>query len=65
MAIGLANYSNTLTLGRKRVVVSNNVEASPELTTPLKKICSRGILSISEMSLLETLPQDILVIIEI
>ncbi|XP_047161626.1 F-box protein At1g61340-like [Vigna umbellata] len=61
MAIGLADYSNTLTLGRKRVVVSNDVEASPQVTTPLKKICSRGILSISEMSPLEALPQDILV----
>ncbi|KAK7331865.1 hypothetical protein VNO80_28606 [Phaseolus coccineus] len=61
MAIGLADYSNTLTLGRKRVVVSNDVEASPQVSTPSKKICSREISSKSEMSLLEALPQEILV----
>ncbi|QCD76686.1 F-box protein At1g61340-like [Vigna unguiculata] len=61
MAIGLVDYSNTLTLGRKRVVVSNDVEASPQVTTPLKKICSREISSKSQMSPLEAIPQDILV----
>jgi len=65
MAIGLVDYSNTLTLGRKRVVVSNDVEASPQVTTPLKKICSREISSKSQMSPLEAIPQDILVITEI
>jgi len=59
MAIGLADYSNTLTLGRRRVVVSNDMKVSPQVTSPLKKICSRG------MSSLDDLPREILVIIEI
>ncbi|CAJ1961538.1 unnamed protein product [Sphenostylis stenocarpa] len=61
MAIGLADYSNTLSLGRKRVVVSNDLEPSPQVTTPLKRIRSGEISLNSEMSLFEALPQDLLV----
>ncbi|RDY12736.1 F-box protein, partial [Mucuna pruriens] len=61
MAIGLAGYSYARTLGRKRVVGSNNVEASPRVTTPLKRMCSGRISLKSERSHLEALPLDILV----
>ncbi|XP_020221505.1 F-box protein At1g61340 [Cajanus cajan] len=62
MSIGLEGFSYTLTLGRKRVVVSNNVEASPQVTNPLKRMCSSDRISLnSEASPLEALPQDILV----
>ncbi|KAK7412272.1 hypothetical protein VNO78_03724 [Psophocarpus tetragonolobus] len=61
MAIPLDSYCYTLTLGRKRVVVSNDVETSPQVTTPFKRMCSKKISPNSERSLLEALPQDILV----
>ncbi|TKY71626.1 F-box protein [Spatholobus suberectus] len=59
MAIGLEGHSYTRTLGRKRVVISNNEEASPQVT-PLKRMCSGRISLNSERSPLEALPQEIL-----
>ncbi|KAK7327969.1 hypothetical protein VNO77_22063 [Canavalia gladiata] len=60
MAIGLTSYSHTRTLGRKRVLVSNNFESSSQ-APPLKRICSDRISQISERFPLEVLPWDILV----
>ncbi|CAL0334551.1 unnamed protein product [Lupinus luteus] len=61
MALGFDNcYARALV--RKRVVVSNKVEASnPLSTTQLKRVCSGRITSISESSCLEALPFDILI----
>ncbi|KAL2341956.1 hypothetical protein Fmac_009896 [Flemingia macrophylla] len=61
MSIRIEGFSYTLTLGRKRVVVSNYGNTSPQMTNPSKKICSDKISFNSEGSLLEALPQDILV----
>lgn len=60
MAIGHEGCSHTRTLGRKRVVVSNDEEAPP-----LKRMCSGRITLNSERSSLEAFPHDILVIIKI
>ncbi|KAJ1388097.1 F-box-like domain superfamily [Sesbania bispinosa] len=65
MALGFEGYSYTRALGRKRVVVSNNVEASPldssPVMTPLKRVCSGRITINEERSRLEALPLDILI----
>ncbi|KAK7362948.1 hypothetical protein VNO77_05073 [Canavalia gladiata] len=63
--LGFEGYSYTRTLGRKRVVVSNNAEASSldsnSPMTPLKRMCSGRITFNSERSRLEGLPLDILI----
>ncbi|OIW13863.1 hypothetical protein TanjilG_31752 [Lupinus angustifolius] len=60
MALGFDNcYARAL--GRKRVVVSNNVEASNPMNSSLKRVCSGTFSSISERSSLEALPFDILI----
>lgn len=65
MALGFDGYNYTRALGRKRVVVSNKVEASTHgsnpVMTPLKRVCSGRFTSISERSCLEALPFDILI----
>ena len=65
MALGFEGYSYTRALGRKRVVVSSNVEASPldshPVMAPLKRVCSGRFNFNSERSPLEALPLDILV----
>ncbi|TKY59344.1 F-box protein [Spatholobus suberectus] len=65
MALGFEGYSYTTALGRKRVVLLNNVEASSlnsnSAMTPLKRVCSEKITSNSERSRLEALPLDILI----
>ncbi|XP_061368219.1 F-box protein At1g61340-like [Gastrolobium bilobum] len=60
MALVHGDNGYTGTLGRKRVMVSNNGEASPPLT-PLKRMFSGRITLNSESSSLKTLPQDILI----
>lgn len=61
--LGAVRY--TRGLGRKRVVISNNGEASPvdsSPMTPLKKLCGdRVVVDSDERSRLEALPQDVLV----
>ncbi|OIV96057.1 hypothetical protein TanjilG_27161 [Lupinus angustifolius] len=60
MASGFDNcYARAL--GRKRVLVSKNVEPSSPTNTPLKRVCSGRFTSISERSCLEALPFDILI----
>ncbi|KAI4296623.1 hypothetical protein L6164_036569 [Bauhinia variegata] len=62
MALGFGGY--TQTLGRKRVVISNNVEASEHDSTsmaPLKRQCSGILIVNSERSRLEALPMDVLI----
>ncbi|XP_027338118.1 F-box protein At1g61340-like [Abrus precatorius] len=58
MSIGLPDYTYTRTLGRKRVVVSNNVEAFPR---DAKRICSCRISQNSGTFPLEALPLDIMI----
>lgn len=60
--LGLVRY--TRTLGRKRIVVSNNGEAAPMDSSPMspsKKLCGDRMVVDSERSRLEALPQDVLV----
>jgi len=71
MTLGFDTYSYGRALGRKRVVVSNNDEASsleidsnPRMVS-LKRMCSGRFNSVSEKSRLEALPQDLLVSFEI
>lgn len=65
--LGFEGYSYTTTLGRKRVVLSNNAEVSSlnfnSMTAPSKKMCGEKIsfTAESERSLLEALPHDILI----
>ena len=54
----------TQTLGRKRVVIFNNVEA-PSPVALLKRMCSDRITLNYERSPLEALPPDILVNFEV
>ncbi|XP_061350530.1 F-box protein At1g61340-like [Gastrolobium bilobum] len=61
MEIGFEGYCYTRALGRKRVLVSNNVEDSPLNPNPLKRTCSGRMTLNSEISRLETLPHDILI----
>ncbi|KAE9591532.1 hypothetical protein Lal_00039080 [Lupinus albus] len=60
MALGFDNCF-ARALGRKRVVISNNLKASKPMNTPLKRVCSGRFTSISERSCLEALPFDILI----
>nr|AFK39960.1 unknown [Lotus japonicus] len=62
MALGFEGYSfaRTLSMGRKRVVVTNNVE-NDSVMTPLKRVCSGRINFNSERSRLEALPLDVLI----
>lgn len=60
--LGLVRY--TRTFGRKRIVISNNGEASPmdsSPMSPLRKLCGDRMVVDSERSRLEALPQDVLV----
>ncbi|KAK4271428.1 hypothetical protein QN277_020128 [Acacia crassicarpa] len=62
MALGFGGY--TRSLSRKRIVVSTDVEASPQDSssmTPLKRMRSGAFTPNSEKSRLEELPQDILI----
>ncbi|KAK7319606.1 hypothetical protein RJT34_04329 [Clitoria ternatea] len=63
--LGFEGYSYTRALGRKRVVVSNNVETSSidsnSGVTPLKRMCSGKITFNCERSRLEALPLDVLI----
>lgn len=71
MGLGFDSYSYGRALGRKRVVVSNNLESSSSedesipVMSPLKRMCSGNFHSVSEKSRLEALPQDVLVSISI
>uniref|UniRef100_A0A5B6ZYY7 F-box domain-containing protein n=1 Tax=Davidia involucrata TaxID=16924 RepID=A0A5B6ZYY7_DAVIN len=57
--LGLEFVRYTRSFGRKRIVISNNMVIDATVTTPTKKQCCE-ILN-SEKSLLEALPQDILI----
>lgn len=62
LELGFVKY--TRALGRKRIGISNNGEPSPTdsyPSTPLKKQRSGKLVSDSETSALEALPQEILV----
>ncbi|XP_062162343.1 F-box protein SKIP27-like [Alnus glutinosa] len=62
--LGLGFVRYTRGLGRKRVLISNDMEASPmdsALKTPTKKRCGESVVLEAERSLLEALPQDILI----
>lgn len=62
--LGFGCVKYTRGLGRKRIVISSNVEASPSgsaMRAPLKRQCSGRILIGSGKSALENLPQDVLV----
>lgn len=62
--LGLGFVRYTRGLGRKRVLISNDMEASPMDSapkTPTKKRCSEAGVLEAERSLLEALPQDVLV----
>jgi hypothetical protein len=67
MSLGFDSYSYGRALSRKRIVISNNDEASSheidsiQVTSSLKRICSGKFNLISEKSRLESLPQDLLV----
>lgn len=63
-ALGLGFLRFTGGLGRKRVLVSNDLEDSPIYSaprTPPKKHCAEKMVLDAERSSLEALPQDILV----
>ncbi|KAG4960524.1 hypothetical protein AAZX31_13G228800 [Glycine max] len=57
MTVGFDGLTYTLTLGRKRVVVSDDVKVSPRL----KRIYRDRVSLNSKRSLLDALPQDVLV----
>jgi hypothetical protein len=62
--LGLGFVRYTRGLGRKRVLISNDMEASPMDSapkTPTKKRCGESVVLEAKRSLLEALPQDILV----
>lgn len=62
--LGLGFVRYTRALGRKRILISNNFEASPIDSAPKissKKRCGERMTLESERSLLEALPQDILI----
>jgi len=62
--LGLGFVRYTRGLGRKRVLISNNLEVSPMDSapkTPTKRRCGEGVVLEAERSLLEALPQDVLV----
>jgi hypothetical protein len=62
--LGLGFVRYTRGLGRKRVLISNNLEASPMDSapkTPTKRRYSEGVVLEAERSPLEALTQDILV----
>lgn len=66
MGLQFEGYTYGRALGRKRVVISNNGDSSSiescATRTPLKRLCSGTFISSnSEMSRLETLPQDLLI----
>ena len=60
LGFGLVRY--TRSMSGKRIAISSNMEVDSTVTTPTKKrqCCEKMILS-SDKSLLEALPQDILV----
>ncbi|XP_059438343.1 F-box protein At4g05010 [Corylus avellana] len=61
--LGLGFVRYTRGLGRKRVLISNDLEASPMDSapkTPTKRRCGEGVVLEAEWSLLEALPQDVL-----
>lgn len=60
MTVGFDGLTYTLTLGRKRVVVSDDVKVSPRL----KRIYRDRVSLNSKRSLLDALPQDVLVIVK-
>ncbi|RDX75772.1 F-box protein, partial [Mucuna pruriens] len=64
MSLGFEDYNFTKALGRKRVVLLNNVGASSldsnSEIRPLKRMCSEKITPNSERSPLEALPLDVL-----
>lgn len=65
MALGFEGYSYTTALGRKRVVLLNNVEASSlncnSVMPRLKRMCSDKSTLNAEKSSLEALPLDVLI----
>ncbi|XP_059623495.1 F-box protein SKIP27-like [Cornus florida] len=58
---GLGFVQYTRSLSRKRIVISNNLEVDSTVSTPTKKQCSEISVLNYEKSLLEALPQDILI----
>ncbi|CAK8577800.1 unnamed protein product [Lathyrus sativus] len=68
MDSGFNSCSYCGTLGRKRIVVSNNYEGSSDeedesipVRSPLKRMCSGKFNSVYDKSRLEALPQDVLI----
>lgn len=59
LGFGYVKFSRSF--GRKRVVISNDMEVDSSLTTPTKKHCNENWVLSSEKSVIEALPQDILV----
>uniref|UniRef100_A0A5B6ZXE1 F-box domain-containing protein n=1 Tax=Davidia involucrata TaxID=16924 RepID=A0A5B6ZXE1_DAVIN len=59
LGLGFVRYTRSFSFGRKRVIISNNIDVNAPATTPTKKQCSE--ILHSGKSLLEALPQDILI----
>lgn len=62
LGFGYISLSRSWSFGRKRVFISNHLEEVDScFVTPKKKHCVEDSVMISDKSVIETLPQDILV----